>query len=267
MASLTDILLVLVFLSVVIPLGALFLISLLPPGEYTIPPRNPTISNYVYVIQTLGFHQNMFNTFVFISLAVIISLALAIPTAYAIARLPIRYEVWVATVALVIVTKSLPPGSVLVPLYDWLWRLHLTNTPIGVALSYQVYTLPYTIWLMTSFFLDLPREVENAARLDGAGSFARLRYVILPLSIPGIISVVIMNFLNLWNEYMYSSVMVSSSKLQTAAVILGQMVTSEYVVDWGIMASANILSIIPALLFVSFVQKNISRAITGGIKG
>ncbi|MGC9107829.1 MAG: hypothetical protein ACP5IE_06545, partial [Infirmifilum sp.] len=88
-----------------------------------------------------------------------------------------------------------------------------------------------------------------------------------PVSIPGIISVVIMNYLNLWNEYMYSSVMVSSSRLQTAAVVLGQMVTSEYVVEWGIMAAANILSIIPALLFVTFVQKNISKAITGGIKG
>lgn len=267
MASLSDLILVLLLLTVIIPLGALILISFLPPGEYTIPPQHPTLSNYAYVIEKLNFHQNMFNTFVFITLAVAISLALAVPTSYAIARLPIRYEIWVATVALVILAKSVPPGSLLVPIYDWLWRLKLTNTPLGVALSYQVYTLPYSIWLMTSFFLDLPREVETAARLDGAGSFARLRHIILPISIPGIISVVIMNYLNLWNEYMYSSVMVSSSRLQTAAVVLGQMITSEYVVDWGIMAAANILSIIPALIFVTFVQKNISKAITGGIKG
>ncbi|MGB9827812.1 MAG: carbohydrate ABC transporter permease [Thermosphaera sp.] len=267
MASVNDLILVVLLLSVIVPLGALVLISFLPPGEYTIPPQHPTLSNYAYVIEKLGFQQNMFNTFMFITLAVIISLALAIPTSYAIARLPIRYEVWAATVALVILAKSVPPGSLLVPIYDWLWRLKLTNTPLGVALSYQVYTLPYTIWLLTSFFLDLPREIEVAARLDGAGSFDRLRHIILPVSIPGIISVVIMNYLNLWNEYMYSSVMVSSSRLQTAAVVLGQMVTSEYVVEWGIMAAANILSIIPALLFVTFVQKNISKAITGGIKG
>jgi len=267
MASLTDLVLVAVLMTVVIPLGSLVLISFLPPGEFTIPPKNPTISNYIYVIEKLGFHNNMFNTFIFISLAVAISLVLAVPTAYAIARLPICYELWVAMVALVVLAKSVPPGSLLVPVYDFLWRLRLTNTPLGVALGYQVYTLPYTIWLMTSFFLDLPREVEIAARLDGAGSFNRLRYIILPISIPGIVSVVIMNFLNLWNEYMYSSVLVSSSRLQTAAVVLGQMVTSEYVVDWGIMAAANILSIVPALVFVSFVQRNISRAITGGIKG
>ncbi|WP_288006135.1 carbohydrate ABC transporter permease [Thermofilum sp.] len=267
MASLSDAILVIIVLSVIIPLGSLILISFMPPGERAFPPVHYTLDNYVYVLDKLKFYQNMFNTFYFITLAVLISLVVSIPTAYAIARLPINYHLWVLTVGLVILVKSLPPGSLLVPIYDWLWRLKLTNTPLGVAISYQVYTLPYTSWLLTSFFLDLPREIEVAARLDGAGSFSRLIHVILPISIPGIISAVIMNYLNLWNEYMYSSVMVSSSRYQTAAVILGQMVSSEYVVEWGVMAAANVLSIIPALIFVSFVQKNISRAITGGIKG
>ncbi|MEZ0345196.1 MAG: ABC transporter permease subunit [Infirmifilum sp.] len=113
----------------------------------------------------------------------------------------------------------------------------------------------------------MPRDIELAARIGGAKSLARLRHIILPMSLPGIFSTVILRYLNLWNEYMYSSVMVSSSRLQTAAVILGQMVTSEYAVEWGVMAAANILSILPALLSVSVVQKNLSKVFVGGIKG
>lgn len=243
------------------------MISFLSPGEWSLPPENPTLSNYIYVLKEFKFYRNMLNTFVFIGLAITISLIIALPTAYALARLQIRYYVWIITVSLVILVKSLPPGSLLVPVYEIMWRLGLTNTVLGIALSYQVYTLPFVIWILTSFLLDLPREVETAAKIDGAGRYARLRYVILPLSIPGIISAVILGFLNLWNEYLYSSIMVSSRGLQTAAVVLGQLVSSEYVYDWGILASANILSILPAVFFVSFVQKNISKAITGGIKG
>lgn len=267
MASLINVFLIVVLLSVLVPLGVLVMISLLPPGEWSIPPKSPTLDNFVYVFKEFRFYRNMLNTFLFIGLAILISLVLALPTAYAIARLQIKYYVWVFTVVLVILVKSLPPGSLLVPVYELLWKLRLTNTALGVALSYQVYTLPFVIWILTSFLLDLPREVETAARIDGAGRFARLRHIIFPLSIPGIISAVILGFLNLWNEYMYSSVIVSSRNLQTAAVVLGQLVTSEYVYDWGILASANIISVLPAIFFVSFVQKNISKAITGGIKG
>ncbi|MEZ0345366.1 MAG: carbohydrate ABC transporter permease [Infirmifilum sp.] len=267
MASIVDLVLVAVMLSIVIPLGALLIVSFMPPGSREFPPTSYTLDNYAYVINYLNFQQNMFNTFLFITIAVIISLAIAIPTAYGLARLRIDYLIWAFTLALVILVKSLPPGSLLVPMYEFLWRLGLTNTPLGVAISYQVYTLPYSIWLLMSFLLDLPRDIELAARIDGAKSFARLRHVILPLSLPGIFSTVILCYLNLWNEYMYSSVMVSSSRLQTAAVILGQMVTSEYVVEWGVMAAANILSVLPALLLVSVVQKNLSKVFVGGIKG
>jgi len=267
MATLADLALAAVAVTVAVPLAALVLASFLPPGEYTIPPKSPTLSNYAYMLEVLGFQNNMVNTFVFIALAVAISLAVAVPTAYALARLPISRWAWLATLSTVVLAKSLPPASLLVPVYDLLWRLSLTNTPLGVALGYQVYTLPFTIWLMTSFFLDLPQAVETAARLDGAGLLARLRHVVLPMSLPGIASAVALNFLNLWNEYLYSSVLVSSSRQQTAAVVLGQMVTSEYVVEWGIMAAANVLSVLPALALLSFVQNHMAKAFIGGVKG
>lgn len=267
MVSLINALLVVVLLTVLIPLGALLMIAFLPPGEWSLPPSTPTLTNFVYVLKEFKFYINMMNTFLFIAIAIAISLLIAIPTSYAIARLSIRYYVWVMMVVLVILVKSIPPGSLLVPIFEFLWRLRLINTVLGVALSYQIYTLPFIVWILTSFLLDLPREVETAAKLDGAGRLARLRHIILPLSIPGITSAVILGFISLWNEYLYTSVIIASRNLQTAAIILGQLVTSEYVYEWGILASANVLSIIPAIVFVSFVQKNISKAFTGGIRG
>ncbi|MEZ0345195.1 MAG: hypothetical protein ABWK01_01420 [Infirmifilum sp.] len=128
-----------------IPIGTLILVGFMPPGSREFPPTSYTIDNYVYVIGYLHFLQNMFNAFLFITIAVIISLAIAVPAAYGLARLRINYGIWALTLSLAILAKSLPPGSLLVPMYDFLWKLGLTNTPLGVAIGYQVYTLPYSI--------------------------------------------------------------------------------------------------------------------------
>jgi multiple sugar transport system permease protein len=265
MEKIADLILLLAAASVLIPFTSLVLVSLLPPGEKDLPPKSPTLGNYLELVSR-GFVDFMGNTFLYISLAIAISLAVALPTAYAMTRLSMPKILWTAMLVLVIMTKSIPPSTLLVPVYEVLWRLRLTNTPIGMALAYQVYTLPFAIWILMSFMIDLPRELEIASRVDGAGSLQRFLRIVLPLSVPGIVSAAIFNFLSLWNEYLYTSVLISSNSLQTAAVFIGQMVTSEYSFEWGLLASANVLSIIPALAFLGFVQKNLSRAFAGGIR-
>lgn len=265
MEKIATLILVLAVASVLIPFSSLLLASLLPPGERDLPPKSPTVENYVMLISQ-GFLTFIANTFLYIAMAITISLALALPTAYAMTRLSIARALWTSLLVLVVITKSIPASTLLVPVYEILWRLHLTNTPWGVAIGYQVYTLPFSIWILMSFMVDLPRELDIASRVDGAGTLQRFLRIALPLSAPGMASAAVFCFLSLWNEYLYTSVLLSSSSLQTAAVYIGQMVTSEYSFEWGLLASANVLSIIPVLLFIGFIQKNLSRAFVGGIK-
>jgi len=265
MASLTDIVLVLATLTVIVPLSSLAMASFLGHGEYIIPPKTITLENYIELMDE-GFYINIANTFITISISVLIALLLATPTSYAIAKSEFTQSLWAAVVVMLLVAKSIPPASLLIPLYQWLWSIGLTNSYLGLALAYQAYILPFTIWVLTAFFLDIPSELDLAARIDGAGPVDRFIRIALPLAIPGITSAIILDYLVLWNEYMYASVLISDSSLYTASVIIGHMISSEYGLEWGILAAANILTIIPMLFFIGTVQKNISKAFTGGIK-
>ena len=252
-------------LLVIIPLLSLFMASFLGPGEYTIPPLHPTLGNYINLIHN-HFLINILNTFIVITMAILVTIIIAVPSAYAMGRHGISYKLWLSALVLLLIAKSVPPASMLIPVYESLWKLGLTNSYIGLALAYQIYVLPFTIWILIGFFMDIPDELDVAAKLDGANALSRFIWIGLPMAIPGLISAIILDFIVLWNEYMYASILISNTASYTAAVVIGQMVTSEYGLSWGVLAASNILTVIPVLFFVGIIHKNLAKAFTGGIK-
>jgi len=222
-------------------------------------PSVVTIQHYKQVIIDMDFLRYLLNTGIVSVLAVMLSLVAGSFTAYALARLPLPAKVCSSFLFFVLLIRMLPSGAFVIPLYLILSRLNLINTLLGLAIAYQVYTLPYTIWLMLGFFRALPPELEEAAMVDGASRLTILRKVVFPMVAPGLISTAILNFIMSWGEYLYALIFLSSPEVLTVSVVIGGFIT-EYGTLWGELSAAALISSLPVLAFSFYVQKYIIRS-------
>jgi len=258
MARLADLAVAFAAATALFPLAVIFIASLMPPGVPQFPPANPSDEGYREALR-LGFAQSLLNSAVVVALTVAITLALSVPTGYALARLGLSRQVLMVSVILVALTRALPPSSLLVALYDVFWHLGLLNTLVGLALAYQIYTLPLGLWLVTAFAFDYSQEVEHAAQIDGAGPLKRFIYVGLPMMAPGIAATAVLAGIEVWGEYLYASVLLNSPDLLTASVKLGHLVTSEFRYEWGVLAAASFLSSLPPVAFVAVAARAMTK--------
>jgi multiple sugar transport system permease protein len=258
----------------VFPFFWILLTSLKNPAEMmAIPPSmvfTPTLDNYAALV--MGEQQGQrastrpdFPLFFMNSLivsigAVLLSLLAGIPAAYALARFRFPFK---DTLAFVFMSfRFVPFIAFVIPLYLIYQRIGLYNTHIGLILAYQLITLPFTIWMLRSFFMEIPEEIQEAATIDGCGWLGVLTRVILPLSLPGIAVTVILGFMFCWNAFNYPLMLAGR---QTFPVTVGaiQFISYEQVL-WGQMAAATIVAALPQLLLSLMVQKYIVRGLTMG---
>ena len=192
--------------------------------------------------------------------AVLLSVAAGVPAAYALARFEF---VGKSTVAFVFMSfRFVPFIAFVIPLYLLYQKFGLYNTHGGLILAYQLITLPFTIWMLRSFFQEVPSEIQEAATIDGCSWFGVLTRVILPLSAPGIAVTVILGFIFCWNAFNYPLMLAGR---QTFPVTVGaiQFISYEQVL-WGQMAAATIVAAVPQLALSLLVQKYIVRGLTMG---
>ncbi len=192
--------------------------------------------------------------------AVTLSLLASIPAAYALARFTFPLK---NTVAFVFMSfRFVPFIAFVIPLYLLYQRLGLYNTYTGLIFVYQLITLPFTIWLLRSFFMEIPLEIQEAAKIDGCSALGVLVRVILPLSVPGIAVTVILGFMFCWNAFNYPLMLAGR---ETFPVTVGaiQFISYEQVL-WGQMAAATIVATVPQLVLSLMVQKYIVRGLTMG---
>jgi len=258
----------------VFPFFWILLTSLKPPGEIlAVPPSvvfTPTLDNYAalvmgeqrgqYASTRPDFPRFFVNSLVVSTGAVLLSLLAGIPAAYALARFRFPFK---DTLAFVFMSfRFVPFIAFVIPLYLIYQRIGLYNTHIGLILAYQLITLPFTIWMLRSFFMEIPEEIQEAATIDGCGWLGVLTRVILPLSLPGIAVTVILGFMFCWNAFNYPLMLAGR---QTFPVTVGaiQFISYEQVL-WGQMAAATIVAALPQLLLSLMVQKYIVRGLTMG---
>jgi multiple sugar transport system permease protein len=237
------------------------------------PPRfvfQPTADNYaaLFFASHQGDHATtrpdfplFFLNSVIISIgAVVLSVLASIPAAYALARFtfPLKNALGFIFMSF----RFVPFLAFVIPLYLLYQRVGLYNTHIGLILAYQLITLPFTIWMLRSFFMEVPLEIQEAAQIDGCSWLGILTRVILPLSMPGIAVTVILGFMFCWNAFNYPLMLAGR---QTFPVTVGaiQFISYEQVL-WGQMAAATIVSALPQLLLSLMVQKYIVRGLTMG---
>jgi len=212
-----------------------------------------SIENYVRLFRE-DFQRYLISTIYLASLTTIISLALAIPASYSLSKLPLSDKLRRGFLVWTLFSRTMPPIVLIIPLYVMFSQLRISDNLTAVAIAYQVYTLPFSIWMLMGFYRETPREVEEAAMVDGAGPLAIMTRILVPMIMPGIVVTAIFSILMSWNEFLYAVILLQSLKNYTVSLIIASYI-SEWGVKWGEMAAAGIVSSLPMLLFTAYVQK------------
>ena len=221
----------------------------------------PTIENYVNVFTRVPFLSYFLNSFAIATASTVLALVLGLPAAFSIAR----YHQYTLASSILIV-RILPGIAYIIPWYIVFSRFKLIGTYPAIVMAHVMLTLPLMIWIMVSFFEDMPQELFDAAQIDGCSVIGVFMRIAVPLTLPGSVVGAIFAFNGSWNNFVFSS-MIGGIKIKTLPVISYGM-KAEYSIDWGgVMAAATVI-IIPVMIFTLIVQKHIVRGLTfGALKG
>lgn len=228
------------------------------------PPKfiwKPTLANYQRVFGEQNFLQYFLNSTIVGVSAVVGALVLGLPGAYSIARFKQK------RLAIFILIARLMPGiSFLLPWYIIFSRLHLMDSYIALILSHLLITLPVVVWIMSSYFEAIPRELEESAMVDGATMQRAFMSIILPISGPGIVTATTLSFIFSWNNFMFSQVL-SMQKTKTLPIAVYNFV-SYAEVDWGAVMAVAVAIMMPAIILTMIFQKYVVKGLTmGAMKG
>jgi raffinose/stachyose/melibiose transport system permease protein len=213
----------------------------------------------------MNFPIHLGNSLYVTSLTVALVVAFSTPAAYAFARyrFPGRELVFYAFIA----AMMIPPQAILIPMFQFLKSLHLLNTLTGLALSYVGGGTAFAIFLMRTFFLSLPRELGDSARIDGCNDFQVFWHIYLPLAGPGVATVVIIQSLYTWNEFMFSNTLITSPGEKTVQAAVFQAV-GQYGTDYTALCSGLIIALVPVILVYLALQRQFISGLTAGaLKG
>lgn len=220
-------------------------------------------SNFSYVWSKYNFSRYFVNSIVVTSGSTLLGLLLAAATAYVLARYKFRGSQ--ALYLLYIASMMVPFSLALIPLFFLMDSLHLINTELGLILVYASSVLAFGIFVLVGFFKSLPKELEEAAVVDGASHYGTFFRVMLPLSQPGLITVAIINVLNIWNEYIVGTILINDPDHYTLPVEIGVLRQEmEYRTEWGPLFAALLITIVPVLIMYMFFQRRIASGITAG---
>jgi multiple sugar transport system permease protein len=227
---------------------------------------NPTLEHYVGLLTQTRFLTWTFNTLLVATVTTIISLVLGTMAAYPLARMNFPGA---ALVAISIAATYLVPQTLLfIPMADLINRLGLVNSLWSVVLTYPTFLIPFCAWLLMGYFRTVPRELEEAARIDGAGRFQALLRIVLPLSVPGLLSAGIFAFTLSQNEFLYALIFLTRSDIRTVPVAaIAELIRGD-VFFWGQLMAAALLGSVPvAIIYSFFVEHYVAGLTAGSVKG
>lgn len=231
----------------------------------TLLPHSFSLQNYVQAITKDGFFKAFENSMIVVFFTVLVSMIVATFAAIAVARMKFKGKrIYIASILLV---QMLPLAALLIPIYLLLSKLHLVNTLAGVILTYIALVLPFVVWTLRGFLINIPVELEEAALIDGCTKPQAYRLVLFPLMAPGLVATSIFAFIQAWNEFLLAYILLSSHEKATMPVWLGNF-TSRYGTDWGPLMAASTLTAIPVVIFFMIIQDRIATGVTSGaVKG
>ncbi|MCR4391500.1 MAG: carbohydrate ABC transporter permease [Candidatus Acetothermia bacterium] len=243
--------------------------SLKLPIEYASPepswaPTRITFEHYRSLWEH-RFLRYFLNTVITAAAATVVSLLCGFLAAYALARFRFPAKLDNLFLLWVLLVKMIPPIVIAIPLYVTLRQLGIINSLLGLVVGYQVYTLPYCVWMLLGFVRDVPLEMEEAAAIDGASRWRTLWSIVLPLVGPGLAATAILSVIMCWNEFTYALLFLRSPAVFTLPIHIASYIT-EYEVLWGELMGIGLLASLPILLLSGYVQKYLLRGFAMGFK-
>ena len=232
---------------------------------FTIPPRwipmDVTVIAFQRIWTDYPFARYFFNSFFVVSVSTLISLAFSCLAGYGASRFHFRGKGMFLTFLLV--TQMFPSIMLLIPFYKIIQTLGLINTHTALIMTYISFTIPFCSWMMMGYFQSIPKELDEAAAIDGSGRFRTFYQIVLPLALPGVAATAIYSFITGWNEYMFALVLTQSETMKTVPVGIGQLI-GQYKVMWNDMMAASLVAIIPLIIIFLFFQRFLISSLTAG---
>ena len=219
-------------------------------------PFHPTLSNYRSAMRMPFFWVDVKNSLIIVSVTVAISMGLAFLAAVALAKY--RFTGRKLFIVLMIGIQMLPAAGLIIPLYVVLARYHQVNTLTGVIVTYMTFVLPFSVWTLRGFIIGIPRELEEAAMVDGNTRLGAFLKILLPLIAPGLVATSVFAFITSWNEYIFARVLLNDQSKQTVTVWLSYFLGSSKHTDWGALMAGSTLTAIPVVIFFLLVQRKIA---------
>ena len=253
------------------PLLWIFKMSIITSTELfqvppTVIPQNPTADSYTKIFSDPAFVRGLLNSTIIAGTTTVLCLFLGSLAAYAIARLRFSFKNGVLTLVLAI--AFFPQVAILAPLFIQFSAIGLIDTYWAAIATDTVFALPLTIWLLVAFFRELPKDLEEAARVDGATTLQAFQKVIVPLAAPGVFTTAILTFIFAWNDYIFANTFLLTPETQPVTVVIPNFAAAQYTTDYGAQAGAAVVVTVPLVILVLIFQRRIVSGLTAGaVKG
>ncbi|MBB4124413.1 carbohydrate ABC transporter permease [Martelella radicis] len=230
-------------------------------------PKALTFANYEHMLTDGVFGHQIFNSVFVATVVVIFSLFLGVTAAFALSR--IRFRGRGMLLFTILSVSMFPQIAVLSGLFELIRAFGLFNSLWSLVFSYMIFTLPFTVWVLTTFMRDMPIEIEEAAIMDGASSFTIIRRIFLPLMWPAMVTTGLLAFIHAWNEFLFALTFLSTDSQRTVPVAIAMISgLSEFEVPWGNIMAASVIVTVPLIALVLVFQRKIVSGLTAGaVKG
>jgi len=228
-------------------------------------PFPATLDNFRTAIGKPFFTMDVVNSMIVVAVTVLVSLGLAFLAALAAARFQFRGRK--ALVVMLIVVQMVPLEALIIPIYLMLDRAGQTDRLAGIIVTYMTFVLPFSIWTLRGFIINIPMELEEAAMVDGCTRAGAFRRILFPLVAPGLVATAVFSFILVWNDYLIAYVLLQSPERQTLGIWLASF-TTNHGTDWGGVMAGSTLYAIPVVVFFLLVQRRVVSGLTAGaVKG
>jgi trehalose/maltose transport system permease protein len=230
-------------------------------------PKSFSIENYTTVMTKGTFPRNLANSLMIASIVVVISLFLGVTAAYALAR--VRFRGRSLLLFTILSVSMFPQLAVLAGLFELVRFFGVYNTPLALIFSYMIFTLPFTVWVLTTFVRELPIEIEEAAIVDGATPWVIITKVFMPLMWPALVTTGLLAFIGAWNEFLFALTFTSNNNQRTVPVAIALLSgNTQFEIPWGNIMAASVIVTVPLVVLVLIFQRKIISGLTaGGVKG
>ncbi|CAH1690887.1 Carbohydrate ABC transporter membrane protein 2, CUT1 family [Hyphomicrobiales bacterium] len=232
---------------------------------FTMPPTlffTPTLEHYIGYLQRADISRRLLNTIIVATGSGVLSIAAGAMAGYALARIPLKGASTIGV--LILLSRGVPPIALAVPMFLVARKLGVTDQHITLILAYCTFLIPYVMWLMRGFFLALPKELEESAMIDGCSRFGAFVKIILPISLPGLLSTLIFSMILAWEELLFALVLTNRYASTIPVAIAGIAGDTVNGANWGALTAVGTITVVPVVVFALLVQKWLIQGLADG---